>query len=274
MNGILYIVATPIGNLEDLSPRAQRVLSEVDLIVAEDTRHSMKLMRHFGIKTSISSLHEYNERDRLAPLLSRLQKGESIAQISDAGTPLVSDPGYLLVRAATEAGFRVTAVPGPSALLMALTISGLPLDRFCFEGFLPARQGERLRVLESLATESRTMIFFDSPRRVLDSLYGMQQVFGGERRVAVARELTKLHESIHCAPLTELIVWMEASVNRCRGEFVLVVEGQAKSANDVESLRIANLLASELPPRKAVGLAAEITGDKKNRIYRKWLEQK
>ncbi len=273
MNGILYIVATPIGNLEDLSPRAQRVLREVDLIVAEDTRHSATLLHHFGIKSPMRSMHEHNESERVSALLALLQQGQSIAQISDAGTPLINDPGYRLAVAARAAGLMVTAVPGPSAPVMALTLSGLPVDRFSFEGFLPAKQGARQQLLDALAGETRTMLFFESPRRVMAALRAMVQSFGEMRRVAVARELTKLHESIHTAPLGELLKWMEADPNRQRGEFVLVVEGAlARSMGDEEAQRIVRLLATELPPRKAVALGAEITGMKKNQLYRLLME--
>ncbi len=269
MSGTLYIVATPIGNLEDLSPRAERTLREVDLIVAEDTRHSAPLLRHFGIETPMQSLHEHNEEARIALLLQRLQAGESVAQISDAGTPLINDPGYLLAQAAREAEVPVTAIPGPSAPVVALSLSALPVSRFSFEGFLPTRQGGRVKLLQSLAAEMRTMIFFESPRRVMESLQAMCQVLGETRRVAVARELTKLHESVHTAPLSELIPWMEEDANRQRGEFVLVVEGAAEQQEDlVEGERVVRLLAAELPPRKAAALAAEITGLKKNQLYR------
>jgi 16S rRNA (cytidine1402-2'-O)-methyltransferase len=273
MTGTLYIVATPIGNLEDLSLRAQRILAEVDLIVAEDTRHSATLLRHFGIETAMRSMHEHNEQERIAPLLQLLQQGQSIAQISDAGTPLINDPGYRLAQAAKAAGVAVTAIPGPSAPLMALTLSGLPPDRFSFEGFLPPRQEARRQRLNGLAAESRTMIFFESPKRVRAALQAMVEAFGEQRRVALARELTKLHESVHTAPLGALIEWIEADPNRQRGEFVLVVEGAAEEpAGDEEARRIVQLLARELPPRKAAALGAEITGQKKNRLYRMLME--
>lgn len=273
MEGTLYIVATPIGNLEDLSPRAQRVLSEVDLIVAEDTRHSATLLQRFGIKTPMRSMHEHNELGRIESLLGLLRQGQSIAQISDAGTPLINDPGYRLASAARAAGLAVSAIPGPSAPVMALTLSGLPVDRFSFEGFLPAKQGVRQQQLDSLAAETRTMIFFESPRRVKAALAAMHHSFGEMRRVAVARELTKLHESVFTAPLGELLEWIEADTNRQRGEFVLVVEGAPQHEQDLdEANRIVQLLAQELPPRKAAALAAEITGLKKNRLYRLLVE--
>ena len=272
MKGILYIVATPIGNLEDLSPRAQRVLSEVDLIVAEDTRHSRPLLNHFGIQTPMQSMHEHNEQDRVSALVERLHQGDSIAQISDAGTPLINDPGYRLAAEARAERITVSTVPGPSAPIVALTLSGLPVSRFCFEGFIPVKQQARQQYLEALAAETRTMIFFESPRRVLDTLHSMMHCWGGQRRVSVARELTKVHESIYTAPLSELIPWIEADANRQRGEFVLVVEGAVEQQDDTEAYRMVKILAKELPPRKAAALAAEITGVKKNQLYRSLME--
>ncbi len=268
MAGTLYIVATPIGNLEDLSPRAQRVLREVELIVAEDTRHSGVLLRHFGIENRLISMHEHNESERVDGLVQRLLGGESIAQISDAGTPLINDPGFRLAAMARRSGVTVTAVPGASAPIVALTLSGLAVNRFSFEGFVPAREGARRQFIESLKTEQRTMIFFESPRRVVETLQLMERVFGGERQVAVARELTKIHESIHTAPLATLVPWMMEEKDRQRGEFVLVVEGaQQPPPDDLEALRVVRLLSCELPPRKAATIAAEITGMKKNRLY-------
>ncbi len=269
MEGVLYIVATPIGNLEDLSARALRILSEVDLIVAEDTRHSAMMLSHFGIDTPLRSMHEHNEASRVDALLQDLQQGHSIAQISDAGMPLINDPGYRLLQAVHRAGIRVSAIPGPSAPLMALVLSGLPVDRFSFEGFLPSKANQREQRLRSLLAEERTMIFFESPKRVVAALRTMAEVLGGERRVALARELTKLHESVHTVPVAELVEWVEVDPNRSRGEIVLVVEGAEPQAEDeLEGARVVRLLARELPPRKAAALAAEITGLKKNRLYR------
>lgn len=273
MSGVLYIVATPIGNLEDLSPRAQRILDEVDLIVAEDTRHSQTLLKQFGIKTPLQSLHEHNEAAKVEGLLQQLQQGQSIAQISDAGTPLINDPGFRLASAARAADLEVSAIPGPSAPIVALTLSGLPVSRFSFEGFVPVKAQAKQQFLDALVAEPRTMLFFESPRRVMDTLRVMMKCWGGERRVAVARELTKLHEMVHHAPLAQLIPWMEEDENRQRGEFVLVAEGAPAVEEDrVEALRIVTLLAKELPPRKAAALAAEITGVKKNQLYRMLME--
>ncbi len=273
MSATLYIVSTPIGNLEDITQRALRVLGEVDLIVAENTRHSLHLLNHYGITTPLLSLHEHNEANRIEPLLIRLKGGESIAQISDAGTPLISDPGYRLAAAARTAGLEVTAVPGASAPLMALTLSTLPVDRFCFEGFLPARATARRSYLERLSQEQRTMIFLDSPRRVVESLREMAALFGGDRRVALCRELTKLHETIHLSPLDEAVEWLQQEPNRLRGEFVLVLAGaEAGRTEHAEAERITRLLARELPPGKAAALAAEITGASRKQLYRMLLK--
>ena len=274
MAGTLYIVATPIGNLGDLSPRARETLEKVDLIVAEDTRHSRHLLDHFGIRKPMLSMHEHNEADRVEELVERLLGGEQIAQVSDAGTPLINDPGFQLVMAAQQAEVEVVAIPGPSAPVAALSICGLPVSRFCFEGFLPAKQGAREQLLERLVSEPRTMVFLESPRRVVEALRSMARIFGEAREVAVARELTKLHESVHRAPLQTLVPWMEEDENRQRGEFVLVVSGaEEEVAADLdEAKRVVELLATELPPRKAAALASRITGARKNHLYQMLLE--
>ena len=274
MAGTLYIVATPIGNLGDLSPRARETLEKVDLIVAEDTRHSRHLLDHFGIRKPMLSMHEHNETDRVEELVERLLGGEQIAQVSDAGTPLINDPGFQLVMAAQQAEVEVVAIPGPSAPVAALSICGLPVSRFCFEGFLPAKQGAREQLLERLVSEPRTMVFLESPRRVVEALRSMARIFGEAREVAVARELTKLHESVHRAPLQTLVPWMEEDENRQRGEFVLVVSGaEEEVAADLdEAKRVVELLATELPPRKAAALASRITGARKNHLYQMLLE--
>ena len=274
MAGTLYIVATPIGNLGDLSPRARETLEKVDLIVAEDTRHSRHLLDHFGIRKPMLSMHEHNEADRVEGLVERLLGGEQIAQVSDAGTPLINDPGFQLVMAAQQAEVEVVAIPGPSAPVAALSICGLPVSRFCFEGFLPAKQGAREQLLERLVSEPRTMVFLESPRRVVEALRSMARIFGEAREVAVARELTKLHESVHRAPLQTLVPWMEEDENRQRGEFVLVVSGaEEEVAADLdEAKRVVELLATELPPRKAAALASRITGARKNHLYQMLLE--
>lgn len=271
------MVATPIGNLGDLSPRAVEVLHQVDRIAAEDTRHSAGLMRHFSIATPMLSLHEHNERQKTQLLLQRLQGGESIALISDAGTPLISDPGYVLVREAHQAGLRVVPIPGPSALVAALSASGLPTDRFCFEGFLAAKGGPRRKHLASLREESRTLAFYESPHRIEESLADMVEAFGAAREAVLARELTKTFETIRHAPLGELLAWVRGDSDQRRGEFVLLVHGapgRETGQLDAESCRIARLLADELPLKQAASLAARITGEKKNTVYQYLLGEK
>ncbi len=267
---VLYIVATPIGNLSDLSPRALEVLGSVDRVAAEDTRHSGRLLAHFNIKAPMISVHDHNERQRAELIIEHLRNGESVALVSDAGTPLISDPGFVLVRAVREAGFRVSPVPGCCAFIAALCASGLPSDRFLFEGFLPAKSGARLQRLKALASESPTLVFYESTHRILASLADMAEAFGGERYAVVARELTKTFETIQGGTLTELLAWIEQDPMQQKGEFVVLVQGAPQSVADNidgEALRILHLLAEELPPKKAAGLAASITGLKKNQLY-------
>ncbi|MFW9605623.1 MAG: 16S rRNA (cytidine(1402)-2'-O)-methyltransferase [Pseudomonas sp.] len=273
--GTLYVVATPIGNLDDISARMLKTLQNVALIAAEDTRHSARLMQHFGINTPLIACHDHNERDQGLRLVERLLAGESIALISDAGTPLISDPGFHLVRAARAAGVPVVPVPGPCALVAALSAAGLPSDRFVFEGFLPARSSGRRQQLEALREEPRTLIFYEAPHRLLESLRDMQTVFGDERVVVLARELTKTFETIKGAPLVELCAWVEADSNQQRGECVLLVEGwrapEGEESLSAEVLRILQLLLAELPLKRAAALAAEITGVRKNLLYQEAL---
>lgn len=277
VSGTLYVVATPIGNLEDIGARALRVLREVALIAAEDTRHSMRLLQHFGIDTPLVACHEHNERDQGGRLVERLLGGDSLALISDAGTPLISDPGYHLVRNARAAGVPVVPVPGPCALIAALSAAGLPSDRFIFEGFLPARSSGRRQRLQALAEEPRTLIFYEAPHRLLESLEDMRELFGGGRPVVLARELTKTFETIRGAPLDELCAWVAGDANQQRGECVLLVEGwqapQGEEAVSAEALRVLDLLLAELPLKRAAALAAEITGVRKNLLYQSALER-
>ncbi len=274
-NATLYVVATPIGNLEDMTPRAVRVLSSVDVIAAEDTRHSAKLMRHFGIHTEMIPLHEHNERNQVPKLLERLRGGKSIALISDAGTPLISDPGYPLVHAAHEAGIPVVAIPGASALIAALSVSGLPSDRFIFEGFLPPRSVARQAALERLRAESRTLIFYEAPHRIMECLQDMAEVFGGEREVTIARELTKHYETVRAGTFTALIAWMSRHDEQRLGEFVVLVHGAARadesSGESAEAERVLSILIQELPVSQAAELCARITGASKNQLYRRAL---
>lgn len=272
----LYVVATPIGNLQDMTPRAIETLQQVAVIAAEDTRHSARLMAHFAIGTPMISVHEHNESHRVERILQHLKAGESVALISDAGTPVISDPGFVLVRAVREAGFRVVPVPGCVAFVTALSASGLPTDRFSFEGFPPHKVGARRQFYQARVQLPHTLVFYESPHRVLASISDMIEVFGGGRRAAVGRELTKTYETIHSATLVELLVWMEADSNQQRGEFVLMLEGaQEKPADalDDESLRVLDVLLSELSVKQASALAAQITGVKKKLLYQAALER-
>ncbi len=269
--GSLYVVATPIGNLDDMSARALRVLQAVSLIAAEDTRHSLRLLQHFGIATPLAACHEHNERDQGGRFLERLLAGEDVALISDAGTPLISDPGYHLVRQARAAGVPVVPVPGPCALVAALSAAGLPSDRFIFEGFLPAKASGRRARLEALKEESRTLIFYEAPHRILESLQDMREVFGGDRQGLLARELTKTFETLQGLPLGELCAWVAADPNQQRGECVVLVAGwqapEGEAAVSVEALRVLDLLMAEMPLKRAAALAAQITGVRKNLLY-------
>lgn len=268
--GKLWVVATPIGNLEDFSARARSILQSVDLIAAEDTRHSAALLRHFGIATPTFALHEHNERDAGESLVQRMRDGAQIALICDAGTPLISDPGFRLVRATREAGIAVGPVPGPCAAIAALSVAGLPSDRFVFEGFLPAKSSARRVRLESLCAETRTLIFYESSHRIEETLADMVQVFGSERCAVMARELTKLFETVLDATLAELAQRVTADADQRRGEFVVLVAGADAQAADVrllEGRRVFALLRAELPPSRAAKLAAEITGAPRKALY-------
>lgn len=275
--GVLYVVATPIGNLDDISARALRVLGDVALIAAEDTRHSQRLLQHFGITTPLQACHEHNEREQGGRFLSRLLAGDDVALISDAGTPLISDPGFHLVRQARAAGVRVVPVPGPSALITALSAAGLPSDRFIFEGFLPAKAAGRRARLEALREEPRTLIFYEAPHRLLESLEALRDTLGAERQVVLARELTKTFETLKGLPAGELCEWVRADANQQRGECVLLVAGwqapEGDEAVSAEALRVLDLLLVELPVKRAAALAAEITGARKNLLYQVALER-
>ncbi len=266
--GTLYIVATPIGNREDITARAIRVLSEVDTVAAEDTRHSGKLLQYLGIKKPMLSVHDQNESARITRIIDQLHAGKSIALVSDAGTPLVSDPGFQVVRAVREAGYPVVPVPGPCAAIAALSVAGLPTDTFVFAGFAPAKSGGRRQFFEALASEPRTLIFYESPHRIVDSLEDMAAVFGNERQATLARELTKHFETIHADTLGELADWVKQDSDQQRGEFVVLVHGQTeqKEVNaDVE--RTLKILLKELPLKQAVALTVKLTGGKKNEVY-------
>lgn len=276
--GSLYVVATPIGNLDDISARALKVLREVSLIAAEDTRHSLRLMQHFGIATPLGACHEHNERDEGNRFIQRLLAGEDVALISDAGTPLISDPGYHLVRQARAAGVKVVPVPGACALIAALSAAGLPSDRFIFEGFLPAKAVGRRSRLEAVKEEPRTLIFYEAPHRILECLQDMESVFGADRPALLARELTKTFETLKGLPLSELRAFVEADSNQQRGECVVLVAGWTAPETDQvvssEAMRILDLLLKEMSLKRAAALAAEITGERKNVLYQVALEQK
>lgn len=268
--GRLQVVATPIGNMGDLSTRAREALESSDLVAAEDTRHTQVLLQAVGITRPMVSLHSYNESQRVPDLLARLEAGENIALVSDAGTPLLSDPGYELVSQAASAGFEVLAIPGPSAITTALAVAGLPTSRFCFEGFLPARQRERRTELARLALETRTLVFFEAPHRIADTLNDLVVEFGGARRAVVARELTKTHETIYRGTLEELVTQARGDANFQRGEITLVVHGAPPSTSSVDPQllrRAVELLSKELPPSRAAAIAAQLTGATRNEAY-------
>lgn len=275
--GSLYIVATPIGNMGDMTERAQKILTDVDVIAVEDTRRSGQLLRHFDISTPMIAVHEHNERQICDSLLKRIEKGESIALISDAGTPLLSDPGYFLVNQARERDISVVPIPGVSAVITALSVAGLPTDRFIFEGFLPAKSAARQQKLEKLKDDARTVIFYEAPHRIIEMLKDCQQVFGGQRKVVLARELTKTFETVHGDTLDKLIPWVEADENQRKGEFVVLVQGaqmREDTGIDAESERILLILLKDLPVKQAAALAASITGLKKNALYQFAIELK
>ena len=267
--GYLYIVATPIGNLGDISLRAIETMENVDLIAAEDTRHSKFMLDQQQISTPTISLHEHNEQQRSQLLLEKLQQGQSIALISDAGTPLISDPGYRLVTLVRSAGIKVVPIPGSSALIAALSASGLPSDRFAFEGFLPPKAGARQQRLTLLASETRTLIFYESPKRIVGTLNDLQQIFGADRQACLARELTKIHETIETRPLAELTDWVAADNNQQKGEIVLLVAGAAEtvSADEQAMQRLLSLLLPEMPVKKAAAITAEWLSVSKNAAY-------
>ncbi len=267
-SGTLYIVATPIGNLEDISARALRVLREADLILAEDTRVSRKLLGHYGIATRVGSLHANNERARNAELLEMLTNGKRLALISDAGTPLISDPGFLLVRSARAKGIHVVPVPGPCAAIAALSASALPCDRFAFEGFLPSSSGGRRRALEALRHEARTMIFYEAPHRLSRTIDELTALFGPLRPAALARELSKLHETIISATLGELGAAIAGDADQCRGEMVLCVAGAENVESDVDAARrTAAILRRYLPVGRAAAATSELTGSSRKSVY-------
>ncbi len=273
--GTLYLVATPIGNLADITQRAISVLEQVDLIAAEDTRHSQRLLGHLGIKAKLTAYHEHNE-DRVTPrLLDELESGKTIAVISDAGTPLISDPGYRLVTQAHDRGIQVSPVPGVCAAIAALSVAGLATDSFTFEGFPPAKQGARVHFFEPLLDQQRTMVFYISCHRIVETLKDMRDIFGADRRVTYAREITKTFETIKRKTLSELIEWIEADDNQRKGEIVLVVDGAAVEQGDNQQVdQYLKVLLAELPVKQSVKLVVKMTGEHKNDVYKRALELK
>ena len=271
--GTLYIVATPIGNLKDLSQRAIETLEQVDWIAAEDTRHSQRLLQHLGIKKPLTALHDHNEQQKREFLHQKLQAGEQGALISDAGTPLISDPGYHLVHLLRKEGVRVVPIPGPSAIITALSAAGLPTDRFTFEGFLPAKSQKRLQTLQALKTEPRTLVFYESPHRLLESLQAFSEVFSGDRPMVVARELTKQFEQFVSGSVQEVLNYFSAHPDKVRGEFVIMLQGAPKVEKAVASGEglIRLLLEQGLPVKQVAQIVSAYLGLKKNAVYQQVL---
>ncbi|WP_101774992.1 16S rRNA (cytidine(1402)-2'-O)-methyltransferase [Pasteurella oralis] len=270
LTGILYIVATPIGNLQDITQRALDVFSQVDLIAAEDTRHSGLLLSHYGIKKPFFALHDHNEQQKAHLLVEKLQQGCHIALVSDAGTPLISDPGFHLVRQCRQAGIKVVPLPGACAAITALCASGIASDRFCFEGFLPAKTKARCDKLQNLVEEERTLIFYESTHRILDTLADMEKVFGAGRYVVLAREITKTWETIVGDNVVNLRQWLQEDLNRIKGEIVLIIEGKLKTAVEEinpQAIKALKLISQELPLKKAAAIVAELYNCKKNFLY-------
>jgi 16S rRNA (cytidine1402-2'-O)-methyltransferase len=277
-NAALYVVATPLGNLGDMSARAIEVLRSVDLVAAEDTRHTGQLLAHFGISARMISVHDHNEEQQVAVLLERLAAGNRVALVSDAGTPLISDPGYRVVSTLRDAGYAVIPVPGPSAIITALSVAGLPTDRFIFEGFLPAKQKARRDRLEMLAGDTRTLVFYESRHRIADTLDDMVQVFGEDRKAVIARELTKMHEQVHGARLGEMHDWLLSDEHHQKGEFVILLHGATESrvsgGLDEQAKRTLLVLMKELPLKQAARFTAEIHGLRSRDVYQAGLELK
>jgi 16S rRNA (cytidine1402-2'-O)-methyltransferase len=279
LKGTLYVVATPIGNLDDLSPRAARTLASVDVVAAEDTRHSGRLLSHLGIQKRMVALHDHNEKDRAAGILTELQAGRDVALISDAGTPLISDPGYVLVREARAAGHRVSPIPGPCALVAALSVAGLPTDRFLYVGFLPAKRSGRRASLEVLSSEVATLVFYESPHRIMESVRDIADVLGSDREMVLGREITKTFETFYSGSVADVLAELERDPHGNRGEFVVMVRGAAAQAGSEEAAtmdvdRILRVLLAELPVKKVAKMASELTGLSKNELYQRALALK
>ncbi len=272
--GILYIVATPIGNLGDITQRAIETLKQADKILAEDTRNTRKLLTHFGIQGNLQALHEHNEQQKIGLIKDYLDAGESIALVSDAGTPLISDPGYHLVNNLANAGYTITPIPGVSAIITALSIAGLPTNRFSFEGFLPAKSTGRDKMLQANAKEARTQVYYESCHRIIPTIQAMAKAFGDNRSVVLARELTKMYEQVFRGDLKSLQEWIVADPTHQKGEFVLMVAAYEEDDTNLEEITtttedLLKILIEELPIKQAASLAANITGQKKNALYRR-----
>jgi 16S rRNA (cytidine1402-2'-O)-methyltransferase len=269
--GGLDVIATPIGNLGDLTARAREALAAADVVAAEDTRRTLGLLQSLGVARPLVALHAHNERERVPELIARMSRGETVALVSDAGTPLLSDPGFELVRQTIAAGLEVRSVPGPSAITAALSIAGLPVDRFCFEGFLPAGASERRARLQDLAHESRTLVFFEAPHRIVDTLDDLAREFGAQREAVLARELTKAFETVYRGMLSQLAAQAHSDTDMARGEITLIVRGAPRAVDEGIDMallkRVVSALAAELPPSRAAALAAQITGAKRSVAY-------
>lgn len=273
MSGTLFVVATPIGNLEDLTPRARQTLASVDLVAAEDTRHTLRLLSHIGAKPALTALHDHNEEQAAHGVIEALESGKDVALVSDAGTPLVSDPGYRLVRAAHAARIRVVPLPGASAVTAALSAAGLPTDRFCFEGFAPAKRTARRSWLRALATEQRTLVLYESVHRIADCLDDLVEIFGAGRRAFLGRELTKMHEQCVQGTLADIQRGLRDGDIVAKGEFVLVIAGDAgEQASATDSDRMLEILSDKLGAKEAAKITAELTGQKKNALYERVLQ--
>ncbi len=270
----LYVVATPIGNLDDISARALQVLNDVDVIACEDTRHSARLLQHFGITTKMIACHDHNERNASAGIVALLKDGKAVALVSDAGTPLISDPGYIVLREVHNAGLKVSPVPGVSALVAALSVAGLATNRFVFEGFLPAKAAARQERLRRVVDEQRTLVFYESSHRILASLGDFCEILGADRDVTMAREITKKFETIHSTNLAALRAFVEGDPQQQKGEFVLVVSGAKVVADSIDSDHVLALLLAELPLKQAAALTSKITGTNKNALYQTALAMK
>ncbi|WP_372964907.1 16S rRNA (cytidine(1402)-2'-O)-methyltransferase [Marinobacter sp.] len=275
--GLLYVVATPIGNLDDLSERARQVLAKADLVAAEDTRHSGRLLQHLGLSKQMLALHDHNERGRVSQVLEALYRGQSVALVSDAGTPLISDPGYILVREARAAGFKVSPIPGACALVAALSAAGLPTDQFLFSGFLPAKRVGRKTALEGFKQQPATLVFYESPHRIIDFLEDLVEVFGPDRECVLGRELTKAFETFYAGAASEVLAELQADPHGSKGEFVVMVRGAENIPGadaSVDADKLLAMLVQELPVKKAARIVADVCGLGKNELYQRALELK